>query len=337
MDLRRLPVAVLTSTLTLGLTSVLAAGVVDPASADAAPVAACTEPGGQTDTPPHPRLVRAQVEDVAVAVVLPVGYARHPGRRYPVVYLMHGAQGDEDGWIEYGGLLAETAKRPAHQQAIVVMPRMGVVTGLATDWVDGSRKDATLVGRTLVRWTDARFRTRSDRRHRAIAGYSGGGLSATHVAERFPTVFGQLGVLSAPVDLSDPVNQVAAWGAFEAEKLCAGGDPLSAGPLGSPVTHPEAWAAFDPLAHAGRLARTTVWLSSGNGVPCSPADAANLVYPTAAAEPQMRTQLTAFGAALADAGVRHHHQRRSCGLHWWTTWRPALRDFWDVAARRWPA
>ena len=294
----------------------------------------CEEPGGQTDTPPHPRLRRAVVAGVDVAVVLPPGYHRDQ-RRYPVVYLMHGAQGDEDSWIEYGGLLQDTAERPVRERAIVVMPRMGVVTGLAVDWVDGHRSDATFVGRTLVAWTDRTWRTEADRDHRAVAGYSGGGLSAAHLAQRFPGVFGQLGVFSGAVDIREPAGQPAAYAAFEAEKLCAGDDVLAAGPLGDPVTHADAWAAVDPLHNAGRLADTTVWLSSGNGTPCDPADVANLVYPTASTEPQMRRQADAFSAALTAADVEHVNKRRGCGLHWWTRWRPDLAAFWDVAAVRW--
>lgn len=296
--------------------------------------AVCSEPGGQTDTPPHPRLRRARVHGVDVAVVLPVGYGRG-GRHYPVLYLLHGAQGDEDSWIEYGGLLEDTAAQRRRDRAIVVMPRMGVVTGLAVDWVDGHRQDATFIGRRLVRWTDRSFRTRSDRRHRAIAGYSGGGLSAAHVAERFPRAFGQLGVLSGAVELRNRASQPGAYAAFEVEKVCAGDDPRAAGPLGDPHTHAAAWAAADPLRGAARLRRTTVWLSSGNGVPCTPRDAADLVYPTAATEPQIRRQTVAFSAALSRAHVAHVENRRSCGLHWWTTWRPDLRAFWGVMASAW--
>ncbi len=294
----------------------------------------CDEPGGQTDTPPHPRLRRHVVHGNDVAVVLPKGYDKTT-RRYPVLYLMHGAQGDEDSWIEYGGLLQDSAKRPRAEQAIVVMPRMGVVTGLAVDWVDGHRQDATFVGRKLVRWVDRTWRTQADRGHRAIAGYSGGGLSAAHLAERFPRVFGQLGVFSGAVNLRQQGAQASAYAAFEAEKLCAGDDPLAAGPLGDPVTHADAWEAADPLHGAARLSSTMVWLSSGNGEPCSPEDAANLVYPTAATEPELRRQADAFSEALTAADVRHVNKHRSCGLHWWTRWRPDLAAFWDAAAFRW--
>jgi S-formylglutathione hydrolase FrmB len=323
--------------LTLAATVVVAsatAALAAPGPSLPLPAQLCAEPGGQTDSPPQPRLRRATVAGIPVAVVLPLGYERTT-RRYPVVYLLHGAQGDEDSWIEYGGLMSLTAGQRAAQHAIVVMPKMGVITGFATDWADGFRKDATFVSRTLVSWTDRSFRTVPDRRHRALAGYSGGGLSAAHVAEVASRVFGQLGVLSGPTDIGQPGSQQAAYLTMLAEQACAGDDVTAAGPLGDPVTHKAAWDAADPYQHADRLRGTTVFLSSGTGVPCDPAEAANLLYPTAASEPQMRRASDEFCSALAAAGVRHVNQQRPCGVHWWTTWTPALKVFWVVAAKEW--
>jgi S-formylglutathione hydrolase FrmB len=297
------------------------------------PAAVCAEPGGQTDSPPQPRLVRAAVSGVPVAVVLPVGYSS--ARRYPVLYLLHGAQGDEDSWIEYGGLMATTARQAQQQRAIVVMPKTGVITGFATDWADGFRKDASFVSQTLVRWTDRTFRTIADRKHRAIAGYSGGGLSAAHIAERAPGVFGQLGVFSGPTSLSGTGTDAVTWATFIAEQACAGDDITAAGVLGNPVTNSSAWRAADPTLHAAALRRTTVYLSSGNGIPCGAADVPNLLNPTAATEVQMRRSSDAFDAALTAAGVRHTYDKRDCGIHWWSLWTTQLDSFWAIAARAW--
>src|SRR5688572_24809085 len=101
----------------VALAAVLSAGSGAAADSSDLLAPACAEPAGQTDTPPHPRLRRAVVAGVPVAVVLPPGYDRHRGR-YSVVYLLHGAQGDEDSWIEYGGLLQDTAARPRPERAI---------------------------------------------------------------------------------------------------------------------------------------------------------------------------------------------------------------------------
>lgn len=329
----RLRVLTLAAVVTLAATaSAVPAAATSTSAEPLAPV--CAEPVGQTDTPAHPRVERAVVGGVPVAVVLPPDYATTT-RHYPVLYLLHGAQGDEDSWIEYGGLLETTGSVPEPQQAIVVLPRMGVVSGLAVDWVDGFRADATFVGRTLVDWTDRTFRTQASRGSRAVAGYSGGGLSAAHLAETFPDVFGQLGVLSGPLDPAGPENAAATALTMQAEKLCAGDGPLTAGPLGTPLTHPEAWAALDPPAHVDRLRSTRVWLSSGTGVPCSVRDAADLIYPTAATESKMRRQTDAFASALTAAGVEHTNQRRPCGLHWWSTWKPDLRTMWTEISPDW--
>ena len=293
----------------------------------------CREPGGQSDSPPQARLRRAKVAGVPVAVVLPVGY--DGVQRYPVVYLLHGAQGDEDSWIEYGDLMATTAKQARSQRAIVVMPKLGVITGFAVDWADGFRQDATFLSSTLVRWADRTLRTVPDRRHRAIAGYSGGGLSAAHVAERAPSVFGQLGVLSGPTTLVDPAASIVTWAALVAEQICAGDDVTAQGMLGNPVQQSAQWEAADPTRHAARLRQTWVYISSGNGLPCGLTDAANLTNPTAATEPQLRRASDAFDSALTAAGVRHLYDRRSCGLHWWTLWRPQLDAFWAGASRQW--
>ena len=81
------------------------------------------------------------------------------------------------------------------------------------------------------------------------------------------------------------------------------------------------------LSHASN---SGVRIFSGwtTGTPCDAADVANLIYPTAATEPDLAQQTATFSAALDAAGIAHTFQQRPCGLHWWTTWRPALQDFW---------
>jgi S-formylglutathione hydrolase FrmB len=49
----------------------------------------------------------------------------------------------------------------------------------------------------------------------------------------------------------------------------------------------------------------------------------------------MRRAADTFSAALTSAGVRHTNEHRACGIHWWTTWTPALKAFWSVAAKSW--
>ncbi|HVK86324.1 MAG TPA: hypothetical protein VM513_19525 [Kofleriaceae bacterium] len=48
--------------------------------------------------------------DKDVVVYLPAGYADAPGKRWPVLYYLHGLGGDERDWLD-GGHLAEVADR----------------------------------------------------------------------------------------------------------------------------------------------------------------------------------------------------------------------------------
>ena len=59
-------------------------------------------------------------------------------------------------------------------------------------------------------------------------------------------------------------------------------------------------------------------------------------YEAGAAVPVVGEDAGALGRPHVPHSVRQHvNQRRACGLHWWTRWRPDLADFWDRAAHRW--
>jgi len=137
-------------------------------------------------------------------VYTPPGYDDDPPRRYPVVYLLHGANNDHFSWIRYGrandildNLLAEKAMK----SFIVVMP-----LGYGGASADG-RRGATRGGggdlyeqdlmKDVIPLIDARFRTLSDRKHRAIVGFSMGGGQSSRIGLRHLDTFSCIGVMSA--------------------------------------------------------------------------------------------------------------------------------------------
>jgi hypothetical protein len=100
-----------------------------------------------------------------VLVVLPPGYASHPGLRYPLLYLLHGVPGLPDQFLNVGQaataeatLVAEGRMKPV----ILVMPT-GSRSFLADEeWADGIRPGSgweTFIARDLVAAIDARYRT----------------------------------------------------------------------------------------------------------------------------------------------------------------------------------
>ena len=66
-------------------------------------------------------------------MLLPDGYRDHPRRRYPVLWLLHGANGGTDTWIP--GIKTLAAGLPA----VIVMPDGGKF-GMYTDWWNGGRR-----------------------------------------------------------------------------------------------------------------------------------------------------------------------------------------------------
>src|SRR6185436_14384551 len=82
------------------------------------PCSLVTDPNNDPST--DPRVDHLVVAGVKVTVLLPPRYhAEH--HRYPVVYLFHGAFGDQDSFTSQTDLIAFTARMPDRDQSIVVM------------------------------------------------------------------------------------------------------------------------------------------------------------------------------------------------------------------------
>lgn len=314
--------------LTAGLTAGPAFGDT-PSAPTPIPKDSCERTFGQSPFAGSRRVLTAQVGPSRVRVLLPPAY-RTSKRRYPVLYLLHGAQGSADSWLVYSDLVSFTASQPERRQAVVVMPDTTVNSGIDLDWADGTHHWETYVARDLPRWVAGHLRVRTDRRHTAIAGYSGGGYSALHLAEAHPGQYVAVAGFSPVASLSfaGVAGQMALWTAFHGQAVCDGSDPTGPGILPDPVTHPTAWRAADPVAGAARLRRTSVYLASGNGTPCSPTDAQYAPYGVPLAEAAIQRTVSDLDAALTVQHVTHTTDFYGCGLHWWPWWQRDLRTWW---------
>lgn len=126
------------------------------------------------------------------AVYLPPGFAA--GRRYPVVYLLHGLRGAPseywdaldiadvaDGLISSGEAPPFIAVMPVGGP--VVHPNDGEWAGVWEDYVVDD----------VVPWVDANLPVLAARRDRALEGLSAGGFGAVDIGLRHPSLFGTLG------------------------------------------------------------------------------------------------------------------------------------------------
>ncbi|EOD68221.1 alpha/beta hydrolase [Amycolatopsis vancoresmycina] len=146
-------------------------------------------------------------------VILPPGYDADPGRRYPVVYLIHGYPfGGPRDWLTSGDAPGTLL---ALQQANVIAPMIVVSVDLtagnpSTDWecldVPGGPQLETYLAKTVVPAVNQRYRTYADRAHRALGGMSGGGFGALNIGLHHVDEFATLVIALPYDDLNDSIG-----------------------------------------------------------------------------------------------------------------------------------
>src|ERR1700761_9479621 len=139
--------------------------------------------------------------DRKYAVYLPPDYETS-GRSYPVLYLLHGSGDDQTGWVQFGEVLNITDKAIREGRAtpmIIVMPdantgRRGYFNDIKGDW---NYEDFFF--KELMPYVEKKFRIKSEKRYRAIAGLSMGGGGSFMYALHHPEMFSSACPLSAAV------------------------------------------------------------------------------------------------------------------------------------------
>jgi S-formylglutathione hydrolase FrmB len=255
-----------------------------------------------------------------VRVLLPAGYRKHSARRYPVLYLLHGASGDQRSWTTAGQGDAEalTAGLPL----IVVMPAGGK-GGFYTNWFNNGagglpRWESWHIER-LIPYIDARYRTRATRAGRAIAGLSMGGFGAFSYAARHPDRFNSALSLSGAVDTSIPPGIGP-----EIIDSISGADGGPPGSLWGPRSTQEVrWRAHNPTDLAENLRGLKLWLRTGNGQPGGPFGGGDNIDIT---ELGVAAQAFTLHQRLRELGIPHLFEDYGSGHHLWAYWNRGLRQ-----------
>lgn len=137
--------------------------------------------------------------DRKYAIYLPPDYETS-GRNYPVLYLLHGAGDDQTGWVQFGEVLTLTDKAIANGTStamIIVMPdantgRRGYFNDIKGDW---NYEDFFF--KELMPHVEKKYRIKTEKRSRAIAGLSMGGGGTFVYALHHPELFSSACPLSA--------------------------------------------------------------------------------------------------------------------------------------------
>ena len=135
--------------------------------------------------------------------VLPAGYGAHPTRRYPVLYLLHGADADFRS-------VDTLRRRGGHQRPGAADHRHArrrcrwLVHRLVRRRPSGPATLGDLSRGPAIPWVDAQYRTVAAPRGRAIAGLSMGGFGALTYAARHPGTFAAAASFSARLSAPRP-------------------------------------------------------------------------------------------------------------------------------------
>ncbi|WP_042695182.1 esterase family protein [Azospirillum sp. B506] len=126
-------------------------------------------------------------KDYRYTVYLPDGYD-DSCTTYPVVYLLHGASGNERDWLDKGNV------KPVLDQIIAekrIPPTVVVMPGhRGMWWVDGDgEKSETVLLTELLPTVEQRFRVYAERAGRAFGGLSAGGYATIRLAFTRPELF----------------------------------------------------------------------------------------------------------------------------------------------------
>lgn len=118
-------------------------------------------------------------------IYTPPEYDSDPGRRYPVLYLQHGAGEDGRGWVKQGrmNLIMDNLISEGRAEPMLVVMETGYASAPSAPRPEaapsggGSAENVfpRLVIDDLIPMVDSIYRTRTDRESRAMAGLSMGG------------------------------------------------------------------------------------------------------------------------------------------------------------------
>lgn len=118
-------------------------------------------------------------------------------KRYPVLYLLHGAFGCYNDWSRKANLDSLSNK----YETIIVCPD-GQDSWYFDSPVDPKMQFETYVSKELVDYVDSNYRTIAHRYMRAITGLSMGGHGALFLAFRHPDTFWSCGSMSGNMDIT---------------------------------------------------------------------------------------------------------------------------------------
>jgi diacylglycerol O-acyltransferase/trehalose O-mycolyltransferase len=252
-----------------------------------------------------------------VRLLLPRGFQAEPGRRWPVLWLLHGCCDTYESWTRS----TDVEELPGLADVLVVMPEAGQV-GFYSDWYQRGQGGPS-------RWesfhlTELRQLLERDWRaggRRVVAGLSMGGLGAMAYAARHPGMFAAAASYSGLLHTRYQGDPVPGPQLIQGLLRDFGEDP---GALwGDRRRQGDVWAEHNPYDLASRLQGVRLFVSFGNGQP-GPLDTPAVSGEARQAEGDLYPQNLAFVERLRQLGIPVRSDAYGPGTHDWPYWQREL-------------
>ena len=153
-------------------------------------------------------------------VIIPENYTNNKSS-LPVLYLLHGASDNNNGWLTIAPELPQYADE---YNMIIICPDGGYTSWYFDSPIDKTMMYETYITKELRARIESKYKTIADKKGRAISGLSMGGHGAFYLAFRHPDIYGAAGSISGAVDFRPFKNQ------WDISKR-----------LGTYDSHPENW------------------------------------------------------------------------------------------------
>lgn len=135
------------------------------------------------------------------AIYLPADYEQSQ-RSYPVLYLLHGGGDDQTGWVQFGEVLHIADKAIREGKAtpmIIVMPDANTSQRGYFNDLSGKWRYEDFFFEEFMPHVEKKYRIKTDKKYRAVAGLSMGGGGTLMYAMHHPELFSSACPLSASV------------------------------------------------------------------------------------------------------------------------------------------
>jgi enterochelin esterase-like enzyme len=142
------------------------------------------------------------------SIYLPPDY-NNAARAYPVLYLLHGATDDNSGWVQFGEvqrITDEAIKTGVSAPMVIIMPDADSGVMGYSNSANGKWRYEDFFFEELIPAVEKRFKIKSAKRYRAVAGLSMGGGGSFMYALHRPDMFSSSCPLSAyvgPLDTTE--------------------------------------------------------------------------------------------------------------------------------------